>query len=193
MEMRRTLNNFIFYLLDFAYIEFTFWNFKSRNCWFRIIFYRIRKTNIKLLGLIIRTLINKKIKEEEIPPIRPASVPKQIVHTAQTTKQPKSAQEVFQHFFKSPNCAKSEKRLTITIADKQALGMNLITLVKQKRQKIMRQGETRLWRAVRASIEWMIEEERDTTVRYKSTSTKRSSRWIAREEGTHKVSSTHSN
>ena len=69
------------------------------------------------------TQTNKNRSEEATPPISPASVPIVIVKTRQTKKAQKSAHDVRQSGFSSENWAKREKRFTITMAARDALGM----------------------------------------------------------------------
>ena len=75
------------------------------------------------LGLFSRQATSRNTHEEATPPMRPASVPSVMVQAAQTTKQPKSAQLARQSGASSANLAKREKRLTMTMAASEALGM----------------------------------------------------------------------
>ena len=77
-----------------------------------------------------RTAMRRKRREETTPLKSPASVPMVTVKTQQTTKAPKSAQLVLLRGPSSRNWAKREKRLTMTMAAWEALGMNLMTSVR---------------------------------------------------------------
>ena len=88
-----------------------------------------------------RIEIKRNTNDEQTPQINPASVPIVTVKMQHTIKHQKSAHDVFQRGTSSENCLKSDIKLTKTIADKDALGMNMMTSVRKYKQRIISSGE----------------------------------------------------